>query len=85
MKKTPRWAVVTKLVVQSFPFSRLPCDGASFAQGELAVSDYALDERFFALSSLPMKLDDWLIAKVERRSAFAARLGTSAGYVTDLC
>lgn len=32
-----------------------------------------------------MKLDDWLIAKVERRSAFAARLGTSAGYVTDLC
>ena len=32
-----------------------------------------------------MKLDEWLTANNEKRSMFAARLGTSAGYVTDLC
>ncbi len=32
-----------------------------------------------------MKLDEWLTANNVKRSAFAARLGTSAGYVTDLC
>jgi DNA-binding transcriptional regulator YdaS (Cro superfamily) len=32
-----------------------------------------------------MKLDEWLTVQNEKRSAFAARLGTSAGYVTDLC
>lgn len=32
-----------------------------------------------------MKLDEWLMANSEARSKFAARLGTSAGYVTDLC
>lgn len=32
-----------------------------------------------------MKLDDWLIANNERRNAFAARIGTSPGYVTELC
>ena len=32
-----------------------------------------------------MKLAEWLVANNERRSAFANRLGTSPGYITDLC
>jgi len=32
-----------------------------------------------------MKLDEWLSAQPEKRSAFAARLQTSPGYITDLC
>ncbi len=32
-----------------------------------------------------MKLNEWLVANAVRRSAFAVRLGTSPGYITDLC
>ncbi len=49
------------------------------------LANFRLTRNFFPLMYLPMKLDDWLAINNEKRSAFAARLGTSAGYVTDLC